>query len=109
MKIIKGYWADKLAEKRAEENIKNHLKKYDIKKVFVGYKEIKNFKVTTDDRGCFMILYSLRKNASLKYYCRLLAQSVAVNKNTIVFLWDDNWIDYKNNIISEKTKKLLTS
>lgn len=107
MKIIRGYWSDKKAEIKAEKTIKKHLKKHEIKKVFVGYKEIKSFKITFDDRGWFTILYALRKNASLKYYARFLGQSAAIHKNTIVFLWDDNWQDYENGIINEKTKKLL--
>ena len=107
MKVIKGYWSDKIQEEKSEFEIKNHIKNNTIKNVFVGYKEIKNFKISIDQNNRFLLRYALRKNASLKYYCNLLAQSVAVNNETMVFLWDDNYLDFKNRTVNETTLNLL--
>lgn len=109
MQIIKGYWSNNDEGEKSESQMKDHLKNNEIKNVFVGYKKINNFKISTDKEGKFILRYALRKNASLKYYCNLLAQSAAVKNNTIVFLWDANWSDFKNRVINEKTINLLNN
>ena len=69
-------------------------------------KQIKNFKIEIEN-GRMILKYALVKNASLKYYCNFLNHSIAVNKETIVFLQDKNWTDYDNKILTQETLTLL--
>lgn len=106
MNIIASYWSDKKAQEISENLFSEHVKKFELKTVFIGFKQIKNFKIETEN-GRMILRYALVKNASLKYYASLLNHSMAVNKETVVFLQDKNWIDYKNQIINEETLNLL--
>ena len=106
MKIISSYWASKNEEEISENAFSEHVKKFELKTVFIGFKQIKNFKIEIEN-GRMILRYALVKNASLKYYCNLLNHSIALNEETAVFLQDKNWIDYKNQILNEETKNLL--
>ncbi len=108
MKIINSYWANKEEEIKSETEFSQHIKKQEIKKVFIGFKEIKNFKVEIENER-MILRYALVKNARLKYYCNFLNHSIALNNNTAVFLQDKNWIDYKNRILNKETINLLNS
>lgn len=106
MKIIKHYWANKEEEIKSETEFAKHIEKQEIKKVFIGLKEIKNFKIETEN-GRMILRYALVRNARLKYYCNFLNHSVALNNNTAVFLQDKNWENYKSGIITQETINLL--
>ena len=106
MKIIKSYWANKEEEINSETKFSQHIEKQEIKKVFIGFKQIKNFKIETEN-GRMILRYALVKNARLKYYCNFLNHSIALNNNTAVFLQDKNWKDYKNGTITQETINLL--
>ena len=106
MKIIKSYWASKEEQIISEGEFVNHIKNQEIKKVFIGFKEIKNFKIEIQDER-MILRYALVKNASLKYYCNLLNHSIALNNNTAVFLQDKNYQDFKNRILTKETINIL--
>lgn len=109
MKIIKTYWSNEEEGKKQEFDFLQHIQEHEIKKVFVGLKEIKNFKIEIDKNNRMILRYALTKNASLKYYCNLLNHAIALNKNTAIFLQDNNYLDYKNQTLTEETKILLNS
>ena len=106
MKIIKSYWANKKEEEIAEKLFSEHIKKFELKTVFIGFKQIKNFKIEIE-KDRMILKYALVKNASLKYYVNLLNHSMVVNNETVVFLQDKNWVDYKNQILNKETLNLL--
>ena len=83
-----------------------HVKKFELKTVFIGFKQIKNFKIEIENER-MILRYALVKNASLKYYCNFLNHSIAVNKETIVFLQDKNYQDFKNRILTKETINIL--
>lgn len=108
MEIINSYWANKEEEQISETNFSKFIAKNEIKRVFIGLKEIKNFKIETDgDR--MMLRYALVKNASLKYYCNLLNHSIALKNNTAVFLEDKNYLDYKTQTLTQETTNILNT
>jgi hypothetical protein len=74
MKIIKNYWSDKAEEIKSENDFLTHIQSQPITKVFIGFKEIKNFKIEIID-GRMILRYSLKKAFNLKYYCNLLSTS----------------------------------
>ena len=106
MEIISSYWSNKSEQEISENAFLEHVKKFELKTVFIGFKQIKNFKIEIEN-GRMILRYALVKNASLKYYCNFLNHSIAVNKETIVFLQDKNWIDFKNQILNKETLNLL--
>jgi hypothetical protein len=107
--IINGYWSNKQDEINSERQIAEHIKNNTTQKVYVGNKKVSNFKVTTDIDGSFIVYYALRGDR-LKYYFRLLgARSIAVNGGTIVNLFDTNWKDYENKILTQETINILTN
>lgn len=106
MEIIKNYWGSKEEEEKSENQFLNHIGSHEIKKVFIAFEEIKNFKISIE-KNRMILRYALRKNAKLKYYVNLLNHSIAVNKNNAVFLEDINYIDYENGVITKETLNLL--
>ena len=106
MQIISSYWSNKKEQEISENAFLEHVKKFELKTVFIGFKQIKNFKIEIENER-MILRYALVKNASLKYYCNFLNHSIAVNKETIVFLQDKNWLDYDNKIINNETKNLF--
>lgn len=50
MKIIKSYWADKAQELKTESEIKNYLENNEIKTLYIGERQIKNFRFDFDGR-----------------------------------------------------------
>lgn len=106
MKIISSYWASTKEQEISESVFLNHVQNFKIEKVFIGFKQIKNFKIEFEN-GRMILRYALVKNASLKYYANLLNHSIAVKENTAVFLNDKNWADYKKQLLNENTLKLL--
>lgn len=106
MKIISSYWGDKKEQEISENAFLQHLKEFELKKVFIGFRQIKNFKIEVENER-MILRYALVKNASLKYYANFLNHSVAVNNETIVFLQDKNWIDYKNKVLNKETLQIL--
>lgn len=106
MQIISSYWSNKKEQEISENAFLEHVKKFELKTVFIGFKQIKNFKIEIENER-MILRYALVKNASLKYYCNFLNHSIAVNKETIVFLQDKNWLDYDNKIINKETKTLF--
>lgn len=107
MEIIAHYWGNQKEQDISEKAFLEHIKKFEIKTVFIGFKQIKNFKIEIEEDGRMILRYALVKNATLKYYCNFLNHSIAVNKETAVFLQDKNWIDYKNQILNSETLNLL--
>ena len=108
MQIISSYWGNKKEQEISENAFLDHVKKFDLKTVFIGFKQIKNFKIEIENER-MILRYALVKNARLKYYCNFLNHSIALNNNTAVFLQDKNWIDYKNRILNKETINLLNS
>ena len=106
MQIIKSYWGNKREQEISENMFFNHINKFELKTVFIGFKQIKNFKIEIE-KDRMILRYALVKNASLKYYVNLLNHSMVVNNETVVFLQDKNWIDYKNQILNRETLNLL--
>ena len=106
MELIKSYWSKKLEGQKSETAFLNHIKKHEIKKVYIGFKEIKNFKIEIED-GRMILTYSLKKGCNLNYYCNLNNHSICVHENTAIFLQDANWRDYSNQILNEQTLNLL--
>ena len=108
MKVIKNYWGCKIAQEKSETEFKEHIENNEIKKVFIGFKEIKNFKILIEEDGRMILRYALRKNANLKYYANLLNHSIAVNKEKSVFLQDANYLDFKSRTLTNETINLLS-
>ena len=106
MEIISSYWGNKKEQEISENAFLEHTKKFELKTVFIGFRQIKNFKIEIENER-MILRYALVKNASLKYYVNFLNHSMAVNKETVVFLQDKNWIDYKNQILNGETLNLL--
>lgn len=108
MKIISSYWGSEKEKEVSESAFLNHVQDFKIKKVFIGLKEIKNFKIEFEN-GRMILRYALVKNASLKYYANLHNHSIAVKENTAVFLNDKNWSDYENKILTKETINILNT
>jgi len=106
MKIISSYWSNKKEQEISENAFSEHVKTFELKKVFIGFEQIKNFKIEIENER-MILYYAMRKNAKLKYYCNFLNHSVVVNKGTIIFLQDKNWIDFDNKILNKETLNLL--
>lgn len=108
MKIISSYWSNKKQQEISENEFSKHIENYKIEKVFIGFRQIKNFKIEIENER-MILRYSLVKNASLKYYANFLNHTIAVNKNTAVFCQDKNWLDFDNQILNNDTLTLLKS
>jgi hypothetical protein len=106
MKIIKHYWANKEEEIKSESEFKEYISSQEIKKVFIGFKEIKNFKIEIESER-MIFRYGLTNNSKQKYYCNFLNHSIALNNEKAVFLQDINWQCYKTQKLNENTIKLL--
>lgn len=112
MEIIKSYWSNKKEQEISENSFLEYNQNFEIKNVFIGFEQIKNFKISFEksynsDKKRMILNYALRKNAKLKYYCNLLNHSIAVNENTIVFLQDKNWHNYKTKTLNKETLNIL--
>ena len=107
--IVRCYWGNKEDEKHSETTFKDYIKKNPIKNVWIGLKKIDNFKFDVDNNGRMIMRYSLRKGSSLKYYVSFLNHSVALKNNNAVFLWDINYADWKNKILTKETLELLNT
>jgi len=108
MKIIKNYWGNKEQEIKSENDFKDYIKNNEVKKCFIGLKEIKNFKLSIkNDR--MHLTYALRKNVNHRYYANFLNHAIALNNNCVVFLEDVNYENYENRILTKETIMLLNS
>ena len=123
MKVIETYWSNKEQEKISESEILEIVSANEIKRVFKGLKEIKNFSLKTE-KNRFYILYGLRKNTPQKHYMSLLNHKIAFKNDTLIFLENVNFIEdshdekdnprgerylynYKNNVLTENTLNLF--
>jgi hypothetical protein len=105
--IVSSYWGNKEDEKHSEKTFKDYVQKNPIKNVWIGLKKIDNFKFDVDNNGRMVMRYSLKKGSSLKYYVSFLDHSVALKNNNAVFLWDINYDDWNNKILTKETLELL--
>ena len=108
MKIIKNYWSDKEKELKSENLFKNYTKNNEIKKCFIGLKEIINFNLSIINNKMHLT-YALRKNSNHKYYANFLNHSIALNKNCIVFLQDKNYKNFEKRILTKETLSILNN
>ncbi|AKG94252.1 hypothetical protein AVT43_gp78 [Polaribacter phage P12002L] len=107
-KVIKNYWADKIQEKISENEFKNHIESNEIKKCFVGFKEIKNFNISIKEDRMYLS-YGLRKNSKKNYYANFLNHSIVLKNDVVVFLQDKNYDDFKERILNKETINILNS
>ncbi|MFK7947837.1 MAG: hypothetical protein AB8G11_09615 [Saprospiraceae bacterium] len=107
-KVIKNYWADKNQEKISENEFKIHFENNEIKKCFIGFKEIKNFELSIKKER-MNLTYGLRKNSKQNYYANFLNHSIALKNNCIVFLKDKNYENFKERKLNKETVKILNS
>lgn len=105
-KIISSYWSDKKQEVISENAFLGHVKEFELKTVFIGFKQIRNFKIGVENDK-MILRYALAKNGALKYYANFLNHSIALRNETVIFLQDKNWVDYKNQILNEETLNIL--
>lgn len=104
MKIINSYWADKAQEKISEAQILQEAN--NIKKLFIGTQQIKQFEFNTGKDGRTSIYYAIR-GKNMNYYVSLLNHSFAVKNGVMVALEDVNWKDYNNKVLTDFTTNLL--
>ena len=108
MKIIKNYWGDKKQELKSENDFKEYVKNNEIKNCFIGLKEVKNFTIGIKNNRMHLT-YALRKNSNHRYYANFLNHAIALNNETVVFLQDKNYFNYKNRELTKQTLNILTA